>query len=169
MNESTPSEPDFKNANSNLERARLLLGLLKPGTPLPCLFSTVSADGRPHTDWMYASRSPDSDTELLSITSPDSDKIRSLHTNRQVEWLITSRDRLQQLYLEGDAEVVEKVSEIRRLWSMIGDKQQVYFMKYYNSGLGFSILRTRMTSAIYVAPERKQKTRFDIGEVAAIT
>lgn len=118
---------------------------------------------------MFASRSTDTDSEILSITSPDSDKIQNLRANHQVEWLITSQDRLQQLYLEGEAEIVEKVSEIRKLWNMISDKQQLYFMKFYNSGLGFSIVRTRVTCVVYVAPEEKRKARFKIEQLTAIT
>ena len=118
---------------------------------------------------MFASRSTDDDLEILTITSPDSDKIRNLRSNRKVEWLITSKDRFQQLYLEGDAEIIENVSEIRRLWSMISgkQKQEVFFMKFYNSGLGFSIVRTRITSAVYVVPEEKRKARFIIEELIA--
>ncbi len=170
MNESSSSTPLPEDSSTDLKRAQDLLGLLKPGAPLPCLLSTLSPDGRPHTTWMFASRSTDTDSEILTITSPDSDKIQNLRANRKVEWLITSQDRLQQLYLEGDAEIVDKISEIRRLWNMISgkQKQEVFFMKFYNSGLGFSIVRTRITSAVYVAPEEKRKARFNIEEMTAI-
>jgi len=171
MNKSPSSTPPPEDAGSDLQRARDLLGLLKPEAPLPCLLSTLSPEGRPHATWMFASRSTDADLEILTITSPDSDKIQNLHANRKVEWLITSKDRLQQLYLEGDAEIIEEVSEIRRLWNMINgkQKQEVFFMKFYNSGLGFSIVRTRVTSAIYVAPEAKRKVEFNVEALTAIT
>lgn len=169
MNAPSTSAPLPEDADSDLQRARHLYGLLESAAPLTCLLSTLTPDGRPHATWMFASRSTDTDSEILSITSPDSDKVQNLRANRRVEWLITSQDRLQQLYLEGEAEIVEQVSEIRRLWAMINDQQQLYFMKFYNSGLGFSIVRTRVTSAIYVAPEEKRKARFKIEQLTAIT
>lgn len=149
----------------DLEAARELLATLGADKATTALFSTVSESGRPHTAWMFASRSTDPGIEILTITSPDSDKVRNLHANAEAEWLVTSKDRMEQLYLEGKAVVVEDIPEIKRLWNMIGGKERVYFMKYYNSGLGFAIVRTRVSAVVYSRPEEYRKARFTVEEI----
>jgi len=150
---------------TDLEAACELLATLKPGKPLAALLSTVSSEGRPHATWMFASRSTDPGLEILTITSPDSEKVVNLASKCKVEWLLSSSNRLEQLYLEGDAEFVKDVAEIKRLWNLIGGKEQAYFLKYYNSGMGFSIIRTRVTAVIYSLPEQYRKVPFTLDEI----
>jgi general stress protein 26 len=150
---------------SDIESARHLMGQFKPGKAAVALLSTVSLEGRPHATWMFASLSSESVTEILTITSPDSDKVKNVRAVPGVEWLISSHDRMEHLYLEGDAEVVEDVSEIKRLWEMIGGKERVFFMKYYNSGIGFTIIRTRISSAVYAKPEDYRKVDIPLKEL----
>ncbi len=150
----------------DLESARQLMATMRPEKATVALLSTVSSEGRPHATWMFVSRSTDPGIELLTITSPDSDKLGNIAANSAVEWLLTSSDRMKQLYLEGDAEIVEEVSEIKRLWNMIGGKDRAFFMKYYNSGMGFTIVRTRVRSACFAVPEEYRKTRIPIEDLA---
>ena len=142
---------------SDLEGARRLLSTIKPEKASVALLSTVSAEGRPHATWMFVSRSLDPGIDFLTITSPESSKLGNVSANPKVEWLISSQDRMEQLYLEGDAEIIEDVAEIKRLWAMIGGKDKAYFMKYYNSGMGFTIVRTRVSAAFYSLPEEYRK------------
>ncbi len=147
------------------EAAHRLFAQMIPGKPVVALFSTVSAEGRPHVTWMFVSRSRDSEPEVLTITSPDSDKIGNVRANPKVEWLLTSQDRMENLYLEGEAEVVEDVAEIKRLWEMIEGKERAFFMRYYASGMGFAIIRTRLSHAVFSVPEEYRKVRYEIGEL----
>ena len=149
--EEPPNEAD-------LEVARRLMGQVQPGKASVILLSTISSRGRPHATWMFASRSTDPGIQILTITSPESQKVGYLAENPGVEWLLSSGDRMEQLYLEGDAEVVEDVGEIKRLWAMIGGKERAFFMKYYNSGIGFSIVRTVVDRASLVYPERYRRS-----------
>lgn len=149
--EEPPNEED-------LEVARRLMGQVQPGKASVILLSTISSRGRPHATWMFASRSTDPGIEILTITSPESQKVGYLAENPGVEWLLSSPDRMEQLYLEGEAEVVEDVGEIKRLWAMIGGKERAFFMKYYNSGIGFAILRTVVDRASLVYPEQYRRS-----------
>lgn len=150
----------------DIEAARRLFAQLRPGKSTVAMLSTVSPEGRPHATWMFASRSSDSGVEILTITSPDSDKVDNVRAHAAVEWLVTSQDRMENLYLEGEAEVVEDVAEIKRLWELVGGKERAFFMRYYNSGMGFSIIRTRVTEAVYAVPEEYRKVRFPIERLA---
>lgn len=133
--EESPTEED-------LASAQRLLDQIQPSRASVFLLSTTTLEGRPHATWMFASRSTDPGIEILTITSPESRKVANLSSNPFVEWLLTSPDRMEQLYLQGEAEVVEDVTEIKRLWAMVGGKDRAFFMKYYNSGIGFSIIRS---------------------------
>lgn len=149
----------------DLDAAKRLFGQFRPGKPAVALFATISEEGRPHVTWMFASRSLDPGVEILTITSPDSDKVKNVHANSPVEWLLTSQDRMENLYLEGDAEVVEEVAEIKRLWDMVEGKESAFFMRYYNSGMGFTIIRTRVKTAVYAVPEEYRKVRYPIEDL----
>lgn len=149
----------------DLDAAKRLFGQFRPGKPAVALLGTVSEEGRPHTTWMFASRSLDPGVEILTITSPDSDKVKNVRACSAVEWLLTSQDRMENLYLEGEAEVVEDVAEIKRLWNMVGGKEGAFFMRYYNSGMGFSIIRTRVTEVVYAVPEEYRKVRWPVEEL----
>lgn len=146
----------------DLEAARRLFAHLRPGKSTVAMLSTLSPEGRPHGTWMFASRSTDPPVEILTITSPDSDKVENIQTHSAVEWLLTSQDRMENLYLEGEAEVVEEVAEIKRLWEMVGGKERAFFMRYYNSGMGFAIIRTRIEEVVLAVPEEYRKVRFPV-------
>ncbi|MCB1232796.1 MAG: pyridoxamine 5'-phosphate oxidase family protein [Verrucomicrobiae bacterium] len=148
------------------DAAKRIFGQMRVGKPAVAMLSTVSPEGRPHATWMFASRSKDPGIEILTITSPDSDKVKNVRVNSKVEWLLTSQDRMENLYLEGEAEMVDDVAEIKRLWEMIEGKERAFFMRYYNSGMGFAIIRTRVNSAVYAVPEEYRKVRYAIEELA---
>lgn len=134
------------------------------GLPQIALLSTVDPAGRPHATWMGISRCDEENT-ILTITSPDSDKVTNIRANPKVEWMLSTGDRKELLYLEGKAEVIEDVAEIKRAWQSIPGKGKAFFLRYYNSGIGFSVIKTRAKSAIYVIPEECRKTRFAIHDL----
>ena len=131
----------------------------KAGTPRLALLTTVGPDGGPHATWMGMARTEEEDT-VLTITSPDSDKVRNIRAQPRVEWLITSSDRKELLYLNGKAEVIDDVPEMKRCWKMMPGKEKAFFLRYYNSGIGFSVIRTKVESVVYVVPEECRKTRY---------
>ena len=153
-------------SESDTERraASQLWNLRTPENPRLALLTTVSPESAPHATWMGTTRTDDDDI-ILTITSPDSKKVKNIRANPKVEWLITSHDRKELLYLEGKAEVVDDVAEIKRCWQEIPGKGKAFFLQYYNSGIGFAIIKTTVESAIYAVPEDCRKTKFAISEL----
>lgn len=141
---------------------------LRSDRPLLSLLTTASARGAPHTTWMGTLRSLDRG-ELLTLTSPDSLKVRNIRENPLVECLVSETNRRELLYLHGRAEVVEDVAELKRSWNRIQGKEQAFFLKYFNTGPGFAIIRTRVESVELVIPEEFRKAPIpleDLGEGA---
>lgn len=122
---------------------------------LPIL-TTVGADAVPHATWMSTVTSGDLD-EVLTITSPDSEKVGNIRDTGQAEWMFTSASKDYVVYLSGATEVVEDVAEIKRCWEVIPEKAHAFFLGYYNSGMGFAILRTRVEKIVLCEPKRFRK------------
>lgn len=141
---------------SDIERARTLMDAMNRGGRGQALLSTVTVLGEPHATWMGAWL-PGGGQEVLTITSPDSKKIRNIRANPKVEWLFGENSREGLLYLTGAAEVLEGVAEIKRCWNSLPRKEESFFMRFYNSGLGFAIIRTRIEMAVLVYPEQCRK------------
>ena len=150
--------------DSDRAAATRLWNFVTAESPHLALLTTVRPDGAPHATWMGAARCDDPDT-LLTITSPDSDKVVNIRANPKVEWLTGSPDRKELLYLMGEAEVVEDVAEIKRCWQAIPGKGKTFFIRYYNSGIGFAVVKTRVKQAVYVVPEENRKTHFEVAEL----
>jgi len=125
---------------------------LKPGHTLLAMLTTASSEGVPHATWMGTIGMPNS-SRILTITSPDSLKVRNIRENPSVEWLISRMSRQELLYLRGTAQIVEDVAEQKRYWQEIPGKGQAFFLRYFNTGPGFAIIRTEIESAVLVVPE----------------
>lgn len=125
------------------------------------VLSTVGPDGAPHASWM-GTLSADRLRELVTITSPDSDKVANLSKNPKVEWMFTNAAKTNVVYLRGEAEVVEDVEEVKREWEGIKDKGRAYFLEHYNSGIGFSVIRTRVREIEFCVPEEFRKERIAV-------
>ncbi|MHC4925658.1 MAG: pyridoxamine 5'-phosphate oxidase family protein, partial [Planctomycetota bacterium] len=115
------------------------------------ILTTAGGDGVPHATWMGTVVAPRWD-QLATITSPDSRKVANIRANPNVEWLFSSTNRAELVYLEGQAEVVTEPREIKRYWKALPDKGRAFFLLYFNSGLGFCVLRTRIEQAVLCLP-----------------
>lgn len=120
------------------------------------LMTTVSEGGRPHATWMGAF-AVDSWREIVTITSPDSKKVENIYANPMVEWLLMTPNNQALVYLEGSAHIVEDPREIKRCWQKIPDKQQAFFLQYFNSGIGFAVIKTWVESICYCVPTENRK------------
>ncbi|MEM8955518.1 MAG: pyridoxamine 5'-phosphate oxidase family protein [Verrucomicrobiota bacterium] len=122
------------------------------------VFTTVDSKGAPHATWM-GTLSAEGLKELVTITSPDSDKVANLIENPKVEWMFTDAAKTTIVYLRGEAEVVEDVSDVKRAWEGIEDKGRAYFLDHYNSGMGFAVIRTHVREVELCMPEEFRKER----------
>lgn len=131
------------------------------------LFSTASADGKPHATWMATIALPGEGGKLVTITSPSSRKVTNIRENPVVEWLFSDENKRCLVYLECDAEVVEDPGEIKRGWASLPDKDRAYFLNFINSGIGFAVISSRVRSATLVIPRAGQSYCFSWEEILA--
>ena len=138
---------------------------LKPGQPLLALLTTASSAGVPHATWMGTIGTPNPSL-ILTITSPDSLKVRNIRENPAVEWLLSETSRQLLLYLRGTAHIVDDVAEQKRCWQEIPGKDQAYFLRYFNTSPGFAIIRTEVESALLVVPEEFRSVAIPLEDLA---
>lgn len=103
--------------------------------------------------------------QILSLTSPDSRKVGNLRENPKVEWMFSEMNRKKLLYLGGRAELVEDVADLKECWKNIPGKGQAFFLRYFNSGPGFAVIRTRVESVVLVVPEEFRKVSIPLSEL----
>lgn len=120
------------------------------------LFVTADAEGSPHATWMATSAAT-GPCEVITLTSPDSRKVRNIKGNPRCEWVFSGEDKNEILYLNGVATLVTEPGNIKRYWAMMPEKDRAYFLDFYNSGVGFAIVSTRVTSATLVIPRENRK------------
>jgi general stress protein 26 len=159
----SPPSPrkNMNSSNSDLQTAARLWRTFTPGRPFLAMLTTASAEGVPHATWMGAILAPDPG-EVLTLTSPDSLKVRNIRENSAVEWLVSAMSRKELLYLQGHAEIVEEVADLKQCWAQIPGKGQAFFLRYFNPGPGFSVIRTVVESAILVVPEEFRKVEIPL-------
>ncbi len=116
------------------------------------LFSTASADGKPHATWMATMALPGEGGELVTLTSPTSRKVTNIRENPRIEWLFSDEEKRCLVYLEGEAEIIEDPAEIKRGWAALPDKDRAYFLNFINSGIGFTVISSRIDTATLVIP-----------------
>jgi len=124
------------------------------------IVTTSSAAGQPHATWMSAVYS-DNLSEILTITSPDSLKVRNVKETGNAEWMFTSSSKQHIVYLSGETEVVDDVVRIKQYWDLIPEKQHAFFLGYYNSGIGFAIIRTEVKEIVLCEPREFRKIQIE--------
>lgn len=122
------------------------------------LFTTVSAEGRPHATWMGTICAPDFQ-HLITLTGTHTDKVANIRSNPHVEWMFTSPDRQIVIYLEGHAETIVDTVMQQRYLQMVPTESRGFFMKYYRAGGDWCVIKTHIESAIYCMPGAYTKVR----------
>jgi general stress protein 26 len=122
------------------------------------VMASVDENRRPHARWMGAVcfHAPGS---LLAITSPDSRKIVQLRGNASVEWVFHDPERNEVLTLDGAAEIIEDLAQLKQLWNLFPDKSKAYFLKEDLHGPGFIILETKIEAVEWIAPRQHLSLR----------
>jgi len=151
-----PTNADVKAA------AALLVDMLENGGL--GLLTTADAGGAPHATWM-ATVAATGTGGIVTLTSPDSRKVRNIEENPRTEWLFTRADKERLLYLSGESEIVESRSEIKRYWGLMREKDQAYFLNHFNSGMGFAIVLTQVNLVTMVFPKENRKVVISPGDL----
>ncbi len=142
-------------AMNELEEAAALLFSMLSDSGLG-LFVTADGSGTPHATWMATAAAANS-CEVVTLTSPDSRKVSNIAENPHTEWMFADDEKSKLVYLNGCSEIVSSPEEMRRYWAVLGDKDRAYFLDHYNTGMGFAIVLTRVSSASIVYPRENRR------------
>lgn len=136
----------------DLRSAANLWGLLEPWKPRLALLTTASANGTPHATWMGAVTGKEKGY-ILTIASPQSRKARNVRQNPSVEWLLSKLHREQLLYVNGQAQLIDDSDALRHYWDSIPGKGQAFFLRYFETPEGITVIRTKVDSVHLVTPK----------------
>ena len=56
--------------------------------------------------------------------------------------------------------MVSDGAQIKSYWETLPDKNRAFFLLYFNSDLGFCVIRTWIEAVVYCVPAKNQKVRF---------
>ncbi len=128
------------------------------------ILSSVDELGRPHSAWMGVLCSHDYQY-LITVTSPDSDKVANVRKNPHVEWMLASADRLKIMYFEGVAETVMDEQLKEQYIQMVPPESRQFFMKYYHNTGEYVVIRTRIDHVVYCMPGAYTKVRLSMDQI----
>ncbi len=122
------------------------------------ILTTANAGGQPHATWM-STIVTDSLREVLTVTAPDTLKVRNMRQNPHSQWMFWSPSIETVIYLSGPTDIVEG-EEAEEYWHRIPNKSQAYFRRHSNSDdhREFAVLRTNVMEAVYCRPPGYQKS-----------
>ena len=125
------------------------------------VFSTADAAGMPHATWMNLLVDSTME-EVVTITTPTTQKIANLRANPQGEWMFASPSMETVVYLSGPTEIIER-DEAQRYWDRMPGKSKAYYRNYCETDDPgkFAVIRTRVTKIIYCRPIGYRKTVVD--------
>lgn len=107
----------------------------------PGVLATVDVSGVPHVRWM-ATVSLQEFPHLYALTSPQSRKIEHIRTNPQVSWMFTTDSASMVVNMTGKATIVTDKNEVNRIWRMIENKSNAYFLALDTDATGVAVIDT---------------------------
>jgi general stress protein 26 len=133
-----PLDSPHKKANSEhvIRLAKQLANGSRPG-----VMATVDSEGNPHVRWM-ATLSLQEFPHLYALTSPTSRKVEHLRRNPRVSWLFTNDASSAVVNLSGTATIITDQAAVNRIWRMIEDKSNAYFLGLDSVSGGVAVIDT---------------------------
>jgi general stress protein 26 len=120
------------------------------------ILATVGQEQLPHATVMATMASPSLE-RLITITSPDSQKVINILENPKVEWMFADTDGRRVLYLRGVVRVIQEMDEVEEAWGQLFDKSRAFFLCSKSSpGMRFLILETQVQSIEYRLPRKNR-------------
>ncbi len=127
------------------------------------VFTTVDAQGKPHTRWMspiYLSKRPG---VIFTVTSGGFAKKHQLDDNPHSEWMIQSRDLREIMNISGITNIIDNASLRSELLEKISDRLDV-FWKLCHEEEDLVVLETLIEEISYYKPMECMKLRTVINE-----
>lgn len=131
------------------------------------ILTTISPEGWPHAAWMGTAASPDH-RHIFTLTSPDSAKVRHIRQNPRTEWMLVDSERKTVLYLRGDSRVVDDVGEMKHAWQLFPDKSRAFFLSFFNSGPGYSVIETTILEVEWHLPQEGKRGKLPPASLAGV-
>jgi len=144
----------FKSPDDLIAFARQLINEGQAG-----IFATVDTEGFPRMRWMGTLALEDF-PRLYAITSPHCLKVDQLGSHVQVEWMFADKGQNIILNLGGRAEIFQEIHDMKRVWRMIDDKSEAYFLNAFVKKPGFCVIATTICRIECSIP--KQNRRFSL-------
>lgn len=117
----------------------------------PGVLATVDREGRPHLRWM-ATLSLQEFPLLYALTSPASRKVEHIRANPKVNWMFTTEGSSMVINLSGTATVVEDKNIVNRIWRIIENKSNAYFLSLESETEGIAVIETLIEDMECVVP-----------------
>lgn len=117
----------------------------------PGVLATVDEDGLPHLRWM-STLSLREFPQLYALTSPASRKVEHIRNHPKVSWMFTAEGSSMVVNLSGTARVVSDKNEINRVWSVIENKSNAFFLSLDTAADGVAVIETTIEDVECVVP-----------------
>lgn len=137
-------------AKANGEHVLRLAKQLADGNR-PGVLATVDLTGAPHLRWM-STLTLQEFPHLYALTSPDSRKIDHILKNPRVSWMFTTEGSTMVVNLSGTATMVTDKGEVNRIWRLIENKANAYFLSLDTVNGGVAVIDTVIEDVECVVP-----------------
>jgi general stress protein 26 len=144
------SSQHSKQANAHGEHVIRLARQLADGNR-PGVLATVGRNGAPHLRWM-STVSLQEFPHLYALSSPASRKIAHIRENPHVSWMFTAEMSSLVVNLSGTAQVVTEKSEINRIWRLIENKTNAFFLSLDTKSDGVAVIDTVIEDVECIVP-----------------
>lgn len=145
-----PSSSHGGRANAHGEHVIRLAKQLADGNR-PGVLATVDHDGAPHLRWM-STLSLQEFPHLYALTSPASRKVAHIQRNPLVSWMFTTEMSSMVINLSGMAHVVIDKGEINRIWRLIENKTNAFFLSLDTMNDGVAVIDTIIEDVECIVP-----------------
>jgi general stress protein 26 len=129
-----------------LRLAKQLANGNRPGT-----LATVDRSGGPHIRWM-STLSLEEFPHLYALTSPTSQKVDHIRNHPQVSWMFTTEGSSMVVNLSGTATIISDKSALNRIWRLIEDKSNAFFLSLNTTTDGVVVIDTLIENVECVVP-----------------
>lgn len=120
------------------------------------VLTTIDRDGRSHMRWMTPAILKWRPGVMFAITRPEAEKMRRFEANRQVEWMIQSRDLTEIINMRGTIAVLNHAGLKTEIIEQIGDRLAA-FWKFDMDCTDCVVLETEIKQAVYYLPMKPSR------------